>query len=281
MEGIGSKRSSQVYFDFTMGISEGQAEAARFEKNMDPASVVRDAASQIEASGYALLPNVFPPADCAAWAADIHDLLSNCPDPATSLRRHTGAIYGARNLLEIFPASQTLWRKEPLVSLMTTLLGPRFGLVRGLYFDKSPESNWSLPWHQDLTIAVQDNTLPTTNFRNPTRKAGVPHVEAPREMLEQMLTLRIHLDDVTPDNGPLRVLAGSHLANAPPASDHEATILAKGGDALAMRPLLYHCSSSASADSQLHRRIIHLEFSGCRELPDGYEWRHFVRPAPG
>jgi len=278
MEGIGSKRSSQVYFDFTMGISEGQAEAARFEENMgDPASVVRDAASQIEISGFALFPNVYSPAECAAWAAAIHDLLTNCPDPATSLRRHTGAIYGARNLLDIFPESQTLWRKEPLVSLMTTALGPRFGLVRGLFFDKSPESNWSLPWHQDLTIAVQDNTLSTIHFKNPTRKAGVPHVEAPREILEQMLTLRIHLDDVSPDNGPLRVLAGSHRRDSPAEDDREVTILARAGEVLAIRPLLFHCSSSASSASELHRRIIHLEFAGRRELPDGYAWRHFVR----
>ena len=109
----------------------------------------------------------------------------------------------------------------------------------------------------------------------------MPHVEAPLEVLKQMLTLRIHLDDVTPDNGPVRVLAGSHLASAPPAGDREVTILAKGGDVLAMRPLLYHCSSSASADSHLHRRIIHLEFAGCRELPDGFGWRHFITPAPG
>lgn len=264
-----------------MGISEGQPEAERFEKNMCLASVVRDATSQIEASGYALLPSAFSPAECAGWAAVIHEVLTSCPDPATSLRRHTGAIYGARNLREVFPASQTLWRKEPLVSLMTTLLGPRFGLVRGLFFDKSPESNWSLPWHQDLTIAVQDNSLPTNLFKNPTRKAGVPHVEAPREILEQMLTLRIHLDDVTPDNGPLRVLAGSHRAAAPPSKDRDVTILAKAGDVLAIRPLLYHCSSPASAVSHLHRRIIHLEFAGCRELPDGYQWQHFVRPVPG
>jgi hypothetical protein len=248
---------------------------------MEPASQIHGAASQIETSGFALLPSVYSSAECAAWAAAIHDVLTSCHVPATSLRRHTGAIYGARNLLEIFPSSQTLWRKEPLVSLMTTVLGPGFGLVRGLFFDKSPESNWSLPWHQDLTIAVQDNTLPTTLFKNPTRKAGVPHVEAPQVILEQMLTLLIHLDDVTPDNGPLRVLAGSHRRDARAAEDREVTILAKGGDVLAMRPLLYHCSSSASAGSHLHRRIIHLEFAGCPDLPDGYGWRHFVMPAPG
>jgi Phytanoyl-CoA dioxygenase (PhyH) len=231
----------------------------------------------IEQHGFVILRAAFTVQECNRLAADLESALAACQDEATALRRTNGALYGARNLLDIFPASQTLWRKEPLISLMTTALGSGFGLVRGLYFDKSPESNWSLPWHQDLTIAVQDNSLPTTRFRNPTHKAGVPHVEAPREILEQMLTLRIHLDDVTPDNGPLRILGGSHQKDAPPDKDSEATILAKAGDVLAMRPLLYHCSSSASSLSALHRRIIHLEFAGCQDLPDGYAWRHFIQ----
>lgn len=252
-----------------MGISEGQAEAIDFHETMD-------VAAPIESSGFALLSSVFSLHECTALSAAIHNLLTNCSDESTSLRRQNGAIYGARNLLDIFPPAKTLWHREPLLGVLTSVLGDRFGLVRGLFFDKSPASNWSLPWHQDLTVAVRDNSLPTSQFKNPTRKAGVPHVEAPREILEQMLTLRIHLDDVTPDNGPLRVLAGSHRKDVPPDKDRETTILAGAGDVLAMRPLLYHCSSSSSSANHLHRRIIHLEFAGCRDLPDGYAWRHYV-----
>ena len=76
---------------------------------------------------------------------------------------------------------------------LAEVLGEECGLVRGLYFDKPPDQSWSLPWHRDQTIAVADNRLPTTYFRNPTKKEGVLHVEAPRELLQQMLTLRIHL----------------------------------------------------------------------------------------
>lgn len=230
----------------------------------------------IQEDGYVILSEAFSIQECYGLAADLESALAACRDETTALRRSNGALYGARNLLKVYPASQTLWRKEPLISLMAMVLGPGFGLVRGLFFDKSPESNWSLPWHQDLTIAVQDNSLPTTRFRNPTNKAGVPHVEAPREILEQMLTLRIHLDDVTPENGPLRVLARSHSKDSPPDKEDETRILAKAGDVLVMRPLLYHCSHSAASQSIRHRRIIHLEFAGCRNLPDGYEWRHFV-----
>ena len=238
---------------------------------------VSSVAEAITQDGYLLLPEVFSVPECNRLAAELESALAGCADEATALRRTNGALYGARNLLDVFPEARALWRREPLVSLFQQVLGRNFGLVRGLYFDKSPASNWSLPWHQDLAIAVQDNSLPTTSFRNPTRKAGVPHVEAPREILEQMLTVRIHLDDVSPDNGPLRVLAGSHRRDAPPEGDKEAAILANAGDVLVMRPLLYHCSSSASSQSQLHRRIIHLEFTGCQDLPDGYSWRQFFK----
>lgn len=235
-----------------------------------------DQVEAISQLGYAVIRAALSVEECNRLAADLESALAASRDEATSLRRKNGALYGARNLLDIFPASQTFWQKEPLVGLMTTVLGPGFGLVRGLFFDKSPESNWSLPWHQDLTIAVQGNSLRSNHFKNPTRKAGVPHVEAPREILEKMLTLRIHLDVVTPDNGPLRVLAGSHLRDAPPDKDKETTILAEAGDVLAMRPLLYHCSSSSNSITQFHRRVVHLEFAGCRDLPDGYAWRHYV-----
>jgi hypothetical protein len=231
---------------------------------------------EIEVAGFAVLPGVFPTSESAGWAKSIESALTACDDPAVSLRRQNGAIYGARNLLELFPAARTLWRREPILALLTDTLGPRFGLVRGLFFDKSPDSNWSLPWHQDLTIAVQDNSLPSTHFRNPTRKAGVPHVEAPREVLEQMLTLRIHLDDVTSQNGPLRVLAGSHLADTVPKDDREVTILANAGDVLCMRPLLYHSSPCSQLGVERRRRVIHLEFAGRGELPDGFRWHEFT-----
>ena len=41
-----------------------------------------------------------------------------------------------------------------------------------------------------------------------TVKAGVPHVQPPVAVLEQMLTVRVQLDDSDESNGPLRVAAG-------------------------------------------------------------------------
>src|SRR4051812_2859328 len=83
--------------------------------------------------------------------------------------------------------------------------------VRGILFDKPAGANWSVPWHQDRVVAVRERRQ-TPGFSAWTRKAGVHHVDAPKNILEGMVTLRIHLDDVTESDGPLRVLAGTHRA---------------------------------------------------------------------
>ena len=49
------------------------------------------------------------------------------------------------------------------------------------------------------------------------------------------------------------------------------------GDVLLMRPLLAHCSNRSYAGTLRHRRILHLEFAGSADLPDGYTWHTFLR----
>ena len=106
-------------------------------------------------------------------------------------------------------------------------------------------------------------------------KADVPHVEAPSWVLNRMLTLRIHLDDMTAKNGPLCVIPGSHLeSNAEHADSVE--LHAQVGDVLAMRPLLSHSSRMPQKDVDAHRRVIHIELAENVVLPDGYEWYSFI-----
>lgn len=230
---------------------------------------------QIETSGYALIERGLSPVAIAELTQSLEAALATVDDPAISLRNRAG-VYGARNVLELCPAARTAWRTPPLEQVLTAVLGDAFGLVRGLYFDKPPERSWSLPWHQDLTIAVQEHR-PSARFRKPTIKAGVPHVEAPPELLAQMLTLRIHLDDVTEENGPLQVLPGTHrtIAAEPPALE-PVTIFASAGDVLAMRPLLFHASGASTPGTMRHRRILHLEFAAQQALPEGFAWQTWL-----
>ena len=92
-----------------------------------------------------------------------------------------------------------------------------------------------------------------------------------------MLTLRIHLDPATRDNGPLEVLTGSHVTGKrlETAGFRAETILCSGGDVLAMRPLLVHSSGRSAEGTSLHRRIVHLEFAAEPTLPGGVRWHDF------
>ncbi len=129
-----------------------------------------------------------------------------------------------------------------------------------------------------MTIAVRDNQRASRCFSKPTNKAGVPHVEAPEAVLENMLTARIHLDDVTPENGPLLVIPGSHRTGKAMCQSDGSTldgvqpILARAGDVLFMRPLVAHSSGNSHPDTRMHRRIVHVEFAAAMKLPDGFEW---------
>jgi len=146
-------------------------------------------------------------------------------------------------------------------------------VVRGLYFDKPPGAGWSLPWHRDLTIAVEEHGA-IGRYKKPTMKAGVPHVEASQELLASMVTARLHLDAMTPENGPLQVIPGSHQLDA--ALPDAVQIQCEAGDVMLMRPLLSHASIQSAEDCTEHRRIVHLEFAPEPELGDGYRWYDFL-----
>lgn len=230
---------------------------------------------RLNANGFSVVESIF---DAAEVQRTIDKLESAIAADSDSSIKSRGKVYAARNLIDSIPDIQSCFNAAPLVELLTADLSARFGLVRVLYFDKPSDRSWYLPWHKDLTIAVKDNTLPTTHFSKPTRKAGVDHVEASENLLKNMMTLRIHLDDVTTSNGPLEVIPGSHATGktVQPTSQEAVKILVKAGDVLAMRPMISHASGHTDPEGNLRRRILHLEFSATEQLTDGYQWSHFL-----
>jgi ectoine hydroxylase-related dioxygenase (phytanoyl-CoA dioxygenase family) len=236
---------------------------------------------RLEGDGYLVLENVIEEGQVSALIAASGNFT---PASGDGVLHRAGAVYGVRDLLWRAPEIGLLARSPEVRSLVEPVLGPDAFPVRGLFFDKTPEANWNLPWHQDLTIAVcARHEVP--GFGPWTVKAGITHALAPGELLSRMLTVRIHLDDCGPRNGPMRVLPGSHRAGRlSPAglpawitrADREAVdCLVSSGGAVLMRPLLVHASSSATANG--HRRVIHLEFAA-EELPADLAWYHPEQP---
>lgn len=182
---------------------------------------------------------------------------------------------GRRGLLAL-PTVAELARSARVLELVRPHLPSEPSPVRAIYFDKSPEKNWLVPWHQDLTLALRARAE-VPGFGPWSVKDGIPHVQPPIELFQQMLTVRLHLDDADENNGALRVLPGSHRfgrLDAPQIQalrDEHADFLcaASTGDALLMRPLLLHASSRSNCDR--HRRILHIEYASFA-LPSGLEW---------
>lgn len=224
-------------------------------------------ATQLESAGFAIRESVLSEAACDR-------LLAAFADWAQAHGNPMGA--GVRNLLRELPAVAEVAAREPVRSLIEAVLGPAAFPVRALWFDKSPAANWKVPWHQDLAIAVAER-VEVAGFTGWSVKEDVVHVHPPAGVLENLVTLRLHLDHCGPDNGPLRVLAGSHrtgrLGAAKIAGWRDrvpaAECVVPRGGALLLRPLLLHASSAARQPG--HRRVLHLEYAAA-ELPGGLRW---------
>lgn len=186
---------------------------------------------------------------------------------------------GARNLLDE-PRIASLAASPALRQFARAVLGEACFAVRALFFDKTPDANWKVVWHQDLTVATQHRS-DVPDYGPWTEKAGVPHVQPPTEILEQMLAVRLHLDPCTGDNGPVRVISGTHqlgrlsadTIDLIRAEQAESVCLASEGAVLAFRPLILHASSPALQPA--HRRVIHIEYAA-RELATPLVWHRRV-----
>ena len=226
--------------------------------------------ADLDVHGFALVPDVVGEASVAELLAALDDA-----EGAEGVRRREN-VYAIRNLLEEVPAVAELARAPEIRALVEPVLGPGAFAVRGILFDKTPDANWKVTWHQDLTIAVQERRE-AEGFGPWSEKAGIVHVQPPAEVLERMVTVRLHLDPCGPGNGPVQLISGSHRVGRLSAGDVQAwrtraepvAACTGAGGVLLMRPLALHASSPATLPA--HRRVIHLEFAA-DELPGGLEW---------
>ena len=183
-------------------------------------------------------------------------------------------VHAVRNVLQEIPELKSFVLNTNLIHILRKI-NPNLFLTKAIFFDKTPESNWYVTWHQDIIINVKQK-IETEGFTGWTKKSGVHGVCPPEEVLKDTVTIRIHLDDTDETNGALKVIPGSHNKKL---SDEEVSLITQNSipyicDVAAcgiqiMKPLVLHSSSKAT--SQKHRRVIHLEFNTI-ELPNGLEW---------
>jgi ectoine hydroxylase-related dioxygenase (phytanoyl-CoA dioxygenase family) len=229
-----------------------------------------DYQAEINKFGFAIVPQLISDKQIEKLIEHLSEL-----GKISSLKKN-GTAYGIRNLLNLSSEVQALAKSRKIKSLVGKILGKNAKPVRAIFFDKTPEANWKVPWHQDLTIAVKEKRE-TIGFTAWTRKAKIQHVQPPVSILEKMLAVRLHLDDTDETNGALKVIPNSHQSGRLSAMDiqimrrtNQIKICnAKRGEAFLMRPLVVHSSSAGT--SPKHRRVIHIEFSA-EILPNNLEW---------
>ena len=138
--------------------------------------------------------------------------------------------------------------------------------VKAIYFDKNESANWLVPLHQDLTVRVH-RRHDFEGYGPWSVKEGVDCVQPPVEILDRIVTLRIHLDSCDEKSGALKVVPKSHKVGVIDSHEFEKWQEEKGlvscdveaGDIMVMKPLLLHKSEAAEIAS--HRRVIHLEYA--------------------
>lgn len=148
--------------------------------------------------------------------------------------------------------------------------------VRFVAFNKSSESNWAVPWHQDRVIAVK-HRCETDGFAHWSSRGGFWHVEPPIGVLETMIFARLYFDKADMKNGAMQIAVGSHAhgriahaeAQAIAESREIEDCVADRGDVLFVKALALHRSASAQTITQ--RRVLRIDYSGS-QLPEPLEW---------
>jgi len=209
--------------------------------------------------GYALYQAVVP-------AAEIRALLHE----TRSIPRSRA---GARHLLGHAPVAG-IAREPRLLAIAGGWLGAPALPFRVTLFDKNADSNWLVVWHQDTALPLTARTA-NEGWGPWSSKEGIDYAHAPASALERVIALRLHLDDATPENGPLRVLSGTHRlgvltdaqVNEQARRIEPQACCIQAGGVMAMRPLLIHASSKSGGLQP--RRVLHIEYTASMEIASG------------
>jgi len=210
--------------------------------------------SQLNTDGYQVIPTLFEPLTVDQL---LHLIQAN----------PINAGFGIREFLPNNPEITEVLRNESAFCQLIRQHLSSPTCIRSIYFDKPPNANWVVGWHQDLTVNL--NSKPEEEDWQNVRSIKQRIVaQPPLVFLENMVTVRLHLDDTDDSNGALRVIPGTHQNGVIRTDSPNMTTLQEAvvvchinrGGAMLMKPLMLH-ASRRSKDNHSSRRVIHLEFA--------------------
>ncbi|SUX48521.1 phytanoyl-CoA dioxygenase family protein [Chryseobacterium indoltheticum] len=223
----------------------------------------------IQENGFTVINNIFSDTEIEEISKAIQNI-----DTSKETFRKSEDLFAIRQFLKEVPDVKDLIFNENLKKIIKEIFGENYFVVKSIYFDKPEKSNWYVAYHQDLTISV-DKKIDLENFGPWTTKQNQFAVQPPLDILENIFTIRIHLDDTDENNGALKVVPKSHAKGIyrPETIDWSVETenicnVEKGG-VMIMKPLLLHGSNRTTNGKK--RRVIHIEFSD-KELPEQLCW---------
>ncbi len=150
------------------------------------------------------------------------------------------------NLFEQAPALKDLIFNKNIHRIIAAL-GSDAQLIKATYFWSPKAADKHLTWHQDLS------------FKSRSIKKGKESV------LQNIFSIRVHLDDTNQKNGALKLIPGSHkkILNAREIALITENSIPQIGEVQAggvqiIQPMILHAITSNH--QQKNRRLIHLEF---------------------
>ena len=219
--------------------------------------------------GFTVINNVFSDEE----VEKITHLIQNIDTSKENFRKSED-LFAIRQFLKEIPEIRETIFNENIKTIIKNVFGEKYFVVKSIYFDKPEKSNWYIAYHQDLTISV-DKKISLSGFGPWTTKQNQFAVQPPLDVLENIYTIRIHLDDTDENNGALKVIPKSHAKGIyrPETIDwnietQEICHVERGG-VMIMKPLTLHGSNRTTNGKK--RRVIHIEFSDL-ELPQELQW---------
>ncbi|WP_103071177.1 phytanoyl-CoA dioxygenase family protein [Aquimarina sediminis] len=214
--------------------------------------------TELEEKGYSILSDLYSTTEIS----QILDCIANSEKEGNSFLK-TKDLFAIRQLITVIPALKEVLFNQKLTLLLSDIFGTNYFLTKAIYFDKPSQSNWFVGYHQDLSISVDQKTA-TEGYSNWTSKKGMFGVIPPIKILEDTVTVRIHLDKTDINNGALKVIPKSHQKGIYRVNtidwdkETEDVCEVESGGAMLMKPLTLHASNRTTNNKQ--RRVIHLEF---------------------
>jgi ectoine hydroxylase-related dioxygenase (phytanoyl-CoA dioxygenase family) len=220
-------------------------------------------------NGFITIPNIYSDNEIEKIIIAINEA-----DTSNQTYRKSADLFAIRQFLKEIPQTTNLIFNKNLREIIHNFFGDNYFVVKSIYFDKPETSNWFVSYHQDLTISV-DRKIELENYGPWTVKQNQFAVQPPLDVLKNIFTIRIHLDNTDENNGALKVIPESHLKDIYRPETIDWTIVTeticdvpKGG-LMIMKPLLLHGSNKTTNNKK--RRVIHIEFSN-EELPKSIKW---------